>query len=113
VESALAVSDPGDTVVNMRTGEVYPVSTVPGAVIEFYGDPRDLRWGPGFAIPVPGPPYVQAVLDAIGWEVEALTWEWPKRSRNANCAPERLVAYPRRSAQSRPVQRGTGWSVPE
>jgi hypothetical protein len=113
VEGALAVSGPHDTVVNMRTGEVYPVSTVPGTVIEFYGDPRDLRWGVGIPIRVNGPPYVHAVLDVIGREVEALTWEWPKRSRNANCAPERLVAYPRRSAQSRPVQRGTGWSVPE
>jgi hypothetical protein len=71
VESALAVSDPGDLVVNTRTGEVYPVTVavVPSAA---------LRFGPGIPIPVQWGPYVQAVLDAIGWEVDGLTWEWPK-----------------------------------
>jgi hypothetical protein len=81
------VSGPHDTVVNTRTGEVYPVSTVPGTVIEFYGDPRDLRWGPGIPIPVPGPPYVHAVLDAVGWEVEGLTWEWPKKVPKCELRP--------------------------
>src|SRR4051812_43448164 len=67
-----------DIVWNTRTGEVVRVTAVPGAVVEFDGDPRDLLY-PG--IPIPPRPRLAVVtyaLNQAGFEVEAgLTWEWP------------------------------------